>query len=592
MFRRLVYLLAVVALLGVVPLAQAGLIGWWQLDEGTGTTAKDSSGNGNDGGFQGSPTWVPGVINGALSVDGTSSILVATTPKLQIAGAVTITCWINPTSFGGERGFCGRDLNYAFKSSGTQLRFTTPGILDHTGSTTTLTAGTWQHVAATFQPSQSQGLVFYINGAEAQKLTASAMSQGSGPFHIGTNQWSEAYVGMIDDVRIYDRVLTAGQIKEIYNGGSPSFGKAENPNPVDGALAVNMPLLQWSPGDNALFHSVYLGTDPNLTEANLVASRQVFTMLYYVQGFQPGGTYYWRVDETEKDSVTVHTGNVWTFVAQDLTAYLPNPADGANDAALAPNLTWLPGQTATKHHVYFGDSNDAVAQGAADTDKGEFTDPNFAPGTLDSLTTYYWRVDELVLGGTVRTGPVWTFITGLPIDDFESYTDQAGSEIFTAWIDGFTDGLSGSTVGYLTAANGTYGETAIVHGGKQSMPIDYNNVQSPFYSEVTQEFSPVQDWTAGGADTLVLYVQGRVGNAPAPLYVAVEDSAKNVGLVAYTDTTVTTTAKWIPWRIPLSDLAGVNPAKVKKLTIGIGDKNNPVADGSGRIFVDDIQVTK
>lgn len=55
------------------------------------------------------------------------------------------------------------------------------------------------------------------------------------------------------------------------------------------------------------------------------------------------------------------------------------------------------------------------------------TDPNFTPGTLDSLATYYWRVDELVIGGTVRTGPVWKFTTCWSVDDFESYTDQAGS---------------------------------------------------------------------------------------------------------------------------------------------------------------------
>ncbi len=250
------------------------------------------------------------------------------------------------------------------------------------------------------------------------------------------------------------------------------------------------------------------------------------------------------------------------------------------------------GTTATRHHLYFGGSSDTVTQGAASTDKGELTDPNFKPGTLDSLATYYWRVDELVVGGPVRTGPVSKFTTCRSIDDFESYTDQGGSEIFTAWIDGFTDGLSGSTVGHLTAANGTYGETRIVHGGKQSMPIDYNNVKSPFYSEVAQEFSPVQDWTAKGVDTLVLYVQGRAGNAPAPLYVVVEDNAKKAGVIAYADTAVVTTATWTRWKIPLSGLTGVNLAKVKKLSLGIGDKNKPVAGGTGRIFIDDISVTK
>jgi hypothetical protein len=588
MSRKFMGLVTLTVLFGLAPLTQAGLIGWWTLDEGTGTTVGDASGNGNDGTFQGTPTWVPGVINGALSVDGTSSVTVATTPKLQIAGSVTITCWINPTSFGGERGFCGRDLNYAFKSSGTQLRFTTPGILDHTGANTTLTAGTWQHVAATFEPGQSQGLVFYINGVEAQKLTASAMSQGSGPFHIGTNQWGEAYIGMIDDVRIYDRVLTAGQIREVFNGGTPSFNKAINPSPADGSLAVAMPLLQWGAGDNALLHNVYVGTSPDLTEANLVASRQPFTMLYYVQGLQPGATYYWRVDEIEKDGTTVHTGDVWTFVAQALTAYYPTPADGAVDASPSGALTWLPGQAATKHHVYFGDSSDAVQQGAADVDKGEVTDPTFTPGALESLTTYYWRVDETVVGGEVKTGPVWSFTTCLPVDDFESYTDDEGSRIYETWIDGWTNG-TGSTVGNTQAP---FAEQTIVHAGLQSMPLDYNNVNSPFYSEAEREFAATQDWTAGGVDTLILWVHGQAGNAPSQLYIAVEDASKKVSVAAYPDTALMGAAQWIQWKIPLSSLGDVNLAKVKKLYIGVGDRTAPAAGGSGRIFLDDIELTK
>ena len=60
----------------------------------------------------------------------------------------------------------------------------------------------------------------------------------------------------------------------------------------------------------------------------------------------------------------------------------------------------------------------------------------FAPGALDSLTTYYWRVDEILSDGTVKAGPIWSFTTALPVDDFESYTDDEGSRIFETWIDG------------------------------------------------------------------------------------------------------------------------------------------------------------
>ena len=367
--------------------------------------------------------------------------------------------------------------------------------------------------------------------------------------------------------------------------------KARKPNPANGALSVMAPLLEWTAGDGAVFHDVYLGTSPNLTAADLVASRQLFTIYYHVMGLTPGVTYYWRVDEIEKDGVTMHTGSVWSFTMQATTAYYPGPLDGAADASVTPSLSWLPGSGATKHHVYFGDSLDAVQQGAAGTDKG--IDPNafFAPGALKSMTTYYWRVDEIISGGTTQTGPVWSFTTCLPVDDFESYTDDvtAKTTIFDTWIDGLTTGLSGSTVGNAQAP---FAEQAIVHGGVQSMPLDYNNVNTPFYSEAEREFASAQDWTVGGANTLGLYIRGRVGNAPAKLYVVIEDASKKNAMVTYPDTAITASGHWIQWKIPLSDFAGVNPAKVKKIYIGLGDKSNPAKGGAGRIYIDDIGAFK
>ena len=53
-----------------------------------------------------------------------------------------------------------------------------------------------------------------------------------------------------------------------------------------------------------------------------------------------------------------------------------------------------------------------------------------------------------------------------------------------------------------------FAERTIVHGGKQSMPFEYNNVKTPFYSEAEREFSPVANWTVNGADTLSLWVRG------------------------------------------------------------------------------------
>jgi hypothetical protein len=193
-----------------------------------------------------------------------------------------------------------------------------------------------------------------------------------------------------------------------------------------------------------------------------------------------------------------------------LQAFGPLPANHATEVAEAPTLTWNAGEGATKHDLYFGDDADAVA--AADTSsslyKGSKTSMSYAPGTLEWGKTFYWRIDEI--GTETLRGNVWSFTTAdfIPVDNFESYNDEEGTDtrIYETWIDGYTDGLSGSTVGNLDPP---FAEKSIVHGGMQSMPIDYNNINSPYFSSAYREFSPVMDWTVHGVTDLSLWVRGR-----------------------------------------------------------------------------------
>ena len=300
--------------------------------------------------------------------------------------------------------------------------------------------------------------------------------------------------------------------------------KASAPSPADGATDVIMALFQWKAGSTALFHNVYLGVTPNLGPEQLIAQNLyvTVTVYYHMAGVVPGTTYYWRVDEIDRDGVTVYTGDVWSFTAWPFTAFLPDPKDGSNTAAVTPNLKWVAGRGASKHHVYFSDTKAAVVDGAAGADKGIVTDPNYVPGELQPLTTYFWRVDEVAADGTATAGSVWSFTTILPVDDFESYTNEVGSRVFQTWVDGW--GFSepapgnpgngtGASVGHDIWAAGTPYTTIIetvgVHGGKQSMPFDYNNIDSPFYSETEQTWTSSQDWTANDVNMLTLYVQGQ-----------------------------------------------------------------------------------
>jgi hypothetical protein len=92
------------------------------------------------------------------------------------------------------------------------------------------------------------------------------------------------------------------------------------------------------------------------------------------------------------------------------------------------------------------------------------------------------------------------------------------------------------------------------------MPLDYNNVNTPFYSEAVREFAPVQNWTDNDVNELVLYVRGLPTNAAAPLYVAIEDASQKVGMIIHPDPAVVTRAKWVKWKISFRVFtdAGVN----------------------------------
>jgi hypothetical protein len=184
-------------------------------------------------------------------------------------------------------------------------------------------------------------------------------------------------------------------------------------------------------------------------------------------------------------------------------ARAPQPANVATGVAVDPSLNWRPGREAGSHQVFFGTDQAAVAGGTAAAKT--VTDHAFTPGSLNFGTTYYWKVDEV--NTVTYPGDVWSFTTQEygAVDNFETYNDT-DNRIYDAWIDGYTDGKSGSIVGNMTAP---FAEQTIIHGGKQSMPFEYNNVKAPYYSEASRTFEATQNWTTNGADTLSLYFRGR-----------------------------------------------------------------------------------
>ncbi len=216
---------------------------------------------------------------------------------------------------------------------------------------------------------------------------------------------TKLYIGLAVSSHVGGTLVTA----VIDNGPT----KAYDPNPVDQAKDVTVPLVKWTAGVTAAFHDVYFGTNPTPGAAEYKARLPLLqTMYFHTPGLTPGGTYYWRVDEVEIDGVTIHKGDVWSFTAAPLTAYNPNPADKAKWVATNADLSWSAGATGIKHDVYFGTDQTAVANGTGGTLKSsQQTKATYDPGTLVQDTTYYWRIDEYDSGGAKYPGKVWSFTT-------------------------------------------------------------------------------------------------------------------------------------------------------------------------------------
>ena len=361
---------------------------------------------------------------------------------------------------------------------------------------------------------------------------------------------------------------------------------AYSPNPADAAEQVYPETkLNWTAGFGAKLHTVYFGD--NFDDVNNATGGQAQGTTYYTPGIlKMARTYYWRVDEF--DIVETHKGDIWSFITEGAVSN-PDPAKGAVDVSQTAVLGWTPGVFGKSHEVYFGTDASSLELKSS----GNLGSESYDPGQLEWNTTYYWRVDEAdsANADSPWTGPLWSFSTAdfFILDDMESYNDldegdPDSNRIYLAWVDGFDNpAINGSVVGHT---NPPFAEQTIVHGGNQSMPMTYDNAVG--ISEATLTLTSNRDWTFNGLNTLTIWFRGASANAAENLYVALNGSA----VVNHDDSNAAQKGSWVEWNIDLQAFAdqGVNLANVNSITLGLGNKNNPVAGGSGMMYFDDIRL--
>ena len=217
-----------------------GLVGLWTFDapDMAGVTAYDRSGNNNTGTLEGAITRASGRIGQGISKGAGTQVNAGSGTSLDNIQFLTVSMWLYPTSFpttcGGDTTIItkvGWVLEFRCGASG-QLEFTVNRASDtrRTASANSLLINAWQNVVVTFASSTVQfddtDIHMYVNGEE---ISYSAALSGSGArvddsastLDIGGNDTASGdFAGRMDEVRVYNRVLSADEIKRLYNMGA------------------------------------------------------------------------------------------------------------------------------------------------------------------------------------------------------------------------------------------------------------------------------------------------------------------------------------------------------------------------------------
>ena len=216
-----------------------GTLLYMAFNEGAGQVAKDLSGNGNDGKLQGETKWVDGKFGKALQFDGkTGYVDIASSKSLGFSKAVTVEAWVKSNvDHTNYTGLIRKGLHAADRPNFFMLQIKPDGPAgadlvqlvyshasndnDYVDSKTGLDVGKWYHLAGVIDPAGGKMTLYFNGNSDVEKVVpADDLKPDDNPLYIGRghNGVIEIFNGVIDEVIVYSRALTAKEIKEDMAG--------------------------------------------------------------------------------------------------------------------------------------------------------------------------------------------------------------------------------------------------------------------------------------------------------------------------------------------------------------------------------------
>ncbi|MDE2144883.1 MAG: hypothetical protein KGJ01_02885, partial [Patescibacteria group bacterium] len=206
-----------------------GLVGYWPLNEGSGTTAYDNSGWNNNGSLLDAPTWIQGINNGGLYFTTSTQYVSASDYGLQTASVVpiTFTAWIKTSNSGIEQVVSsgGNSAMEANRGGQVFLHECTPGDTGTTvNSNINLDDGNWHFIAVSYS-TNNNATIFELDNSNVTVTANGQPTSGGSNFLIGDGQCDgnvyTAYPYSLASARIYKTTLTVAQLQAIYNVEKP-----------------------------------------------------------------------------------------------------------------------------------------------------------------------------------------------------------------------------------------------------------------------------------------------------------------------------------------------------------------------------------
>ncbi|WP_199734868.1 LamG-like jellyroll fold domain-containing protein [Cellulomonas sp. PhB143] len=299
--------------------------GWWNLDEGSGTTAKDSVG-GATATAVGNPQWVAGHggAGSAVKLDGTKDAFATKGPVVDTQNSYSVSAWVqldkkvnNWATIAAQDDATGNSafyLQYGNDNGKNVFAFSYEGEPRATYEVDPVGKG-WYHVTGV-RDSATNTLTLYVNGKQVGQSSVCGGFDPSGPLTIGRGEWHgnpvDYWPGSIDDVRTFDRALSADEVVDVMNGEG-----AETPD-----LSVDVTAVGRCVGQNAYVAVRATNTDDVVQGLRLQTPFGSKTMAGVAPGKSASQSFNSRAGSIEGGSVTVTaTGTVdGQDVTTDVTA--------------------------------------------------------------------------------------------------------------------------------------------------------------------------------------------------------------------------------------------------------------------------------